>query len=180
MPPYTLTLREAEKRLYDLVERAQSTHRPIILTAEDTAEPVAVVMEISTFELWQRHRRQLFYLQLKHLAQWLDEVEQQWDNPTTRQECIAAWQSSIKSLWDVCPDANRKLCAALILSVQRLAPERLTREQIAALRYCLELLRDPAPPETALEEAYRRLTESGLPPTMALDNKMVQLYVDEL
>jgi len=180
MPPYILTLREAEKQLYELVKQAQSTHRPIILTAEETAEPVAVVMEINTFELWQRHRQQLYHLQLKHLAQWLDEVEQQWNNPIIRQECIAAWQSGIKSLWNVCPDANRELCAALALSVQRLAPERLTREQIAALRHCLELLRDPAPSKTALEEAHRRLTESGLPPTMAFDNKTVQLYVDEL
>ena len=67
----------------------------------------------------------------------------------------------------------------MTLSAQRLVPEQFAPAQIAALRYGLELLRDPVPAEAAIEEAYQRLIESGLPPTMAFDDEMVQLYIDE-
>jgi PHD/YefM family antitoxin component YafN of YafNO toxin-antitoxin module len=63
--PYTLTLREAETRLRDLVGQVQTTRRPVILTTEETAEPMAVVVEIDVFEKWQRREWQLFHLQMR-------------------------------------------------------------------------------------------------------------------
>ncbi len=178
--PHTLTLREAETRLRELVEQAQATREPIVVTTEETAEPVAAVMSIHALEQWHRQQQQLFQLQHRYLAQWLDQVEQQWDDITTRRDCVSAWQSNIKSLWDVCPESSRKLCTALILSVQRLSPEHLTRKQIDALRYSLMLLRDPVINEATLEKAHKRLIESGLSPMMTFDDEIVELYMDEL
>jgi prevent-host-death family protein len=178
MITHTLTLQEAETWLRDLVKQAQTTHRPVILTAKENAEPIAVLIAVDAFEQWQRHQRQLFHLQLTHLAQWLDKVEQQWD-AATRQGCVAAWQNSIKSLWDTSSEPVQRLCAALTLSVQRLAPDQLTLAQVAALRYCLALLRDSAPTEAEIEQAHQQLIDSGLPPTMVFDDTMVQLYTDE-
>jgi PHD/YefM family antitoxin component YafN of YafNO toxin-antitoxin module len=41
--PHTLTLREAESRLRELVKQAQATREPIVVTTEETAEPIAVL-----------------------------------------------------------------------------------------------------------------------------------------
>jgi hypothetical protein len=49
------------------------------------------------------------------------------------------------ALWDVCRADQRELCVTLQMATRRLAAERLTLGQVAALRDCLELLRDSAP-----------------------------------
>ena len=94
-----------------------------------------------------------------------------------RQECITAWQQSVKSLWEVCPQPVRILCANLNLSVKQLTVARFTLEQVAALRDCLELLREATPDQATLEIAYQKLIDSRLPPRLAFDDSFVQSYI---
>lgn len=180
MAPYTVTLREAETQLRQLVQRTQTTHQLVVLTTEETAKPLAVVMEMDAFEQTQRDRQRLFHLQRIHLAQWLDRAEQQWHDESIRQACIVTWQQSIKALWEVCPQPVRVLCANLALAVKHLSIERFSLEQMMALRYCLDLLRDAAPDQAAIESAYEKLIDSQLPPRLVFNNNIIQSYLDEL
>ncbi len=179
MLPHTLTLQEAETRLRDLVKRTQTTHRPVVLITEDTAEPVAVLVESSAFETLQRREQQLFHLQLRQLLQHLNDVERRWQDDAARQEFVPVFRAAAHALWDVCPEDRRGVGLTLDMAARRLAPERLTLAQIAALRACLDLLRNAAPAQESIGECHQRLIECGLPPTMAGDESLVQLYVDE-
>ncbi|MBV7334174.1 type II toxin-antitoxin system Phd/YefM family antitoxin [Chloroflexi bacterium TSY] len=182
MTPYTLTMSEAEaQQLRALVERTQSTHRPIILTNEETSEPMVVMVEIDAYEQAQRQQFRLYHLQLTHLSQWLDRVEQNWDDNALHNECILAWQNTMEPLWESCPEQMKDLCVALRLSVKQLQPPRFTREQIAALRCCLKLLRDTAPSEAEEEEAHQKLIEAGIPAMLAFDDdSLLNSYLAEL
>jgi hypothetical protein len=131
---------------------------------------------MATFEQTERDRQRLFHLRRIYLAQWLDRAEQQWHDPSIRQECITAWPQSVKSLWETCPQPTRILCANLALSVKQLKVAYFTLEQIASLRHCLELLRDIAPDQATLETAYQKLIDSGLPPRFAFDHNLIQSY----
>ena len=180
MKAYTLTLGEAETQLRDLVKRAQSTHRPVVLTAEESAEPMVVLLESSVFEKLRQREKQLFHLQLRRLFQHLDNVQEEWDDDTKRKKFVKAFCSSTRALWDVCPADERGLCVTLRMASRRLAPEGLTLAQVAALRGCLELLRDGAPTPAATYLCHQRLIESGLPPTMGGSASLANLYMEEL
>lgn len=181
MIPYTVPIKATETQVLDLVKRTQTTSRPLILALEGVAEPVAVVMKIADYEQTQRQQYRFYHLQLTQLKQWLERAEQQWEDGAIRQECVATWQNGIPSLWEVAPEPVRPLCASLMLAVKQLNSEQLSHDQIDALRYCLELLRDSDPGENATAEAYQRLLQSGIPPLLGFDDdSLLQMYLDEL
>lgn len=179
MVAHTYPLTVVGPKLQTLVKQARSTHQPVVLTSEETAQPIAVLMEMDAFERTQRYQQRLFYLQLMHLAHWLDKVEQQWEDETIRTDCVDAWKDSINLLWDISPESIRKLAASLILSVQQLAPERLTHQQVAALRHSLTLFPYPVLDDTTKEDAYQKLIESDLPPRFVLGDEIIKSYVEE-
>lgn len=178
---YTLPLSEAETQLRDLVKRTQTTHSPVLLTVAGSAEPVAVVLEMNVYEQTQRQTQRFYHLQLTHLKQWLNIVERQWDNYAVREECVAAWQDGVYSLWEIAPKTIKEFCAALILSVKRLDATRLSKEHLDTLHYSLEVLRDSEPTELALEKAHQMLIDSGIPALMSFDDdSLFQSYLEEL
>ena len=179
MKAYTLTLDEAETQLRALVKRAASTHRPVVLTTDETAEPMVVLLELSTFEKLQQRERQLFHLQLRTLFDHITKVQQEWDDYNKREEFVRVFGPSGRALWDVCPADQRGLCVTLQMATRRLVTERLTLAQVAALRDCLELLRDGAPTAAQTHMCHQRLIESGLPPTMGGNASLVKLYMEE-
>lgn len=136
----TYPIHKTEPQLQTLVKQARTTGQPVILTSEETAQPIAVVMEIDTFEQTQRYQQQLFSLQIRHLENWLDRVEQSRADETVREACVNAWKENIKFVWDVAPEAVRTFAASLILATQKLVPEQLTQAQLSALRHSLTLL----------------------------------------
>lgn len=83
-------------------------------------------------------------------------------------------------LWEICPEPVRGLCASLILSVKLLNAELLSLKQVAALQYCVALLRSVTPEETEIERAYQLLIDCGLPPLLPLSEEIIQSYIDEL
>lgn len=181
MTPYTVPIDESQTQLLQLIDRTKNSHRPLMLTREGTAEPMAVILEIEAYKQTQRHQQRLYHLQLSNLNHWLDKVESHWEDCAIRQACVSAWQHAILPLWEVTPETVKELCAALQLSVKYLTAEKLSAAQITALRYCLELLRDTEPDESALEKAHQLLIESGMPPLFIYeDNKLLQMYLDEL
>ena len=181
MTPITLTVREAEnEQLRNLVQRTQVTHRPILLTTEDTLEPMVVLLESSVFEEWQRKERQFFQLQLRQLAQQLDVVESQWADLSVRQHFVDLFPVSTAALWKLCPDEAQDLCVTLDMAARRLTIKSLARDQLAALRSCLHLLQDGAPTEAAIEASERQLMAAGLPPIVSGSASLAKLYMDEL
>lgn len=135
---------------------------------------------MAAFEQTQRDRHRLLHLQRLYLEQWLDRAEQQWEDESIRQACITTWQQSIKALWEVYPPPVRIFCANLVLAVKRVSIERFSLQQVAALRFCLELLRNAAPDQAAIESAYGQLIDSQLPPRLAFHDNIIQSYLDEL
>lgn len=181
MTPYTLTVSEAEtQQLRNLVKRTQTTHRPIMLTNEELAEPIAVLVESSVFETLQRKERQLFHLQLRQLLQAIATIETQWDEPAARQEFIATFAAGVTSLWKAAPENTKDLCVTLDLAARRLSLQRVTLPQIAALRNCLELLQDGTHDDVLIAQCEQRLIASGLPPTIGGSALLVEAYMNDL
>ena len=181
MTPYTVPIKLTNTPVMDLLQQTQTTPRPLILTVEGMTAPMAVMMNLDVYEKNQRRDYLFYQLQITQLEQWLDRVEEQWQEPAIRQACVTTWQSNIAALWDVAPDPVQELCAALSLSVKSLTPDQLSHEQVGALRYCMDLLRDSDPTAAAIEAAHERLIKSGIPPLLSFeDDSLAQSYLDEL
>jgi hypothetical protein len=116
---------------------------------------------------------------MRQLFRHLNDVEREWQDESARWEFVETFRAGARALWDICPEDRRSLGVTLDMAARRLSPERLTHAQIAALRYCLELLRGAAHEKTT-GECHSLLIECGLSPTMAGDDSLAQLYVDEL
>lgn len=178
---YTLPLSEAGAQLQDLVKRTQSTHTPVFLTTEEGAKPVAVVLESDVYEQAQRIQQQYYHLQLMQMKRWLDQAEQSLDDLTVCSECVIAWQQGVSSLWEIAPKALQEFCAGLMLSVKQMTPELLSQEQLIALRFVLDVLRDSDPSEATKEGATQRLIDVGIPPLLSFnDDSLLQSYIEEL
>lgn len=175
----TITLNEAEMQLRKLVEQTRATDRPVILTAEGTDKPLAVLIGSKAFEEAQRNQQRLFHLQRFELMYWLDRAQEKWDSPSIRQECVAVWQDSMKTLLDLSPAGVRGFCTALSLSVQQLTSERFSLAQVEALRYALEVMKNSEPDDATIQAAYHKLRDSHLSPRLIFDRELVQSYLDE-
>jgi len=181
MTPYTLPINHSETQVLALIKRVQTIQRPLMLTVDGDPEPVVVVLEKNAYEQTERQRYDLYHLRLTQLQDWLERAEAQLSDATIRHKCIAIWQKSMAPLWEVTPESVRGFCAGLMLAVKRLDPEQFSVEQIAALNYSLELLRDADPAESAIEKAYDLLDESGIPALLSFNNDtLFKLYMDEL
>lgn len=181
MTPYTLTVSEAETQpLRALVERTQTTRRPILLTNENLAEPIAVLVESGVFELLRRKERQLFQLQLRQLLQEILAFDAEWHETVTHASFASSFPSGTHALWQACPEELQDLCVTLDLAARRLSPDQVTRQQLSALRSCLELLQDGAPDEQRIAQCEQELINVGLPPTMGGSDTLVQAYREVL
>ena len=180
MAPYTVSVHQAEHQLRKLIARTQDTQQPIILTAEETAEPVAVLVESSVFELLQKRERQLFHLRLNELQRRLERLSQSQPAESELSQSIDEFQQAARALWNVCLKPQRSLCVTFVMATCRLSPDPRFTEQLDVLNAGLDLLREDVP-DAAGVAAYRQsLFACGLPPTMGGDNRLSQLYLDEL
>lgn len=175
-----MPIKATETKVLDLIKQTQLAQQPILVAIEGAIEPAMVLMNINTYEKIQRQEQRLYQIQLLQLKYWLEQVEQQWDDSTVRTQCVAAWQESMAPLWEVCPEPARRLCASLMLSAKQLEAERLSNQQVAALRYAIELLQSVIPSEAEIDQVYQQLMVSGIPPMVAFDKSFVQSYIDEL
>ncbi|MCE7982136.1 MAG: hypothetical protein DYG89_13150 [Caldilinea sp. CFX5] len=178
MTPYTVPIKPTNTPVMDLIQQTQTTPHPLILAVEGMSAPMAVMMNLDAYEKNQRRDYLFYQLQITQLEQWLERVDGQWQDAAIRQACVTTWQSSITALWDVAPEPVQELCAALSLAVKALTPAQLSHEQVSALHYCLELLRDSDPTAAAQETAHERLIKSGLPPLLSFeDDSLARSYL---
>lgn len=180
MTLYTLSIHEVEKQLRNLIERTQHTQQPIVFTTEETAEPVAVLIDSSMFALLQKRERQLFHLRLQELQRRLERLAQSQLTAGELAQSIDEFQQAARTLWSVCPKPQRSLCVTFVMATRRLAPEPRFTEQLRVLSAGIDLLREDLPDADGVAAYRQSLFACGLPPTMGGDNRLSQLYLDEL
>jgi hypothetical protein len=162
------------------VQRTRTTHQPVVVTTEETSEPLVVMLEMIAFERFQRRERQLFHLQLQHLLRLVETTEQAWQKLETRIEFVTAFRAGIRMLWEICPPTVNGFCAGLRMATNRLSVDSLTSTQLNALRTSLDLLRQESLSEIAIDAGFQKLTECGLSPTITGNAALVQMYMDDL
>lgn len=180
MAPYTISVQQAEKQLRSLIARTQDTQQPVVLTTEETAEPVAVLVESSVFVLLQKREWQLFHIRLEELQRQLERFQQNVVTTDELPQQIDNFQQAALALWQVCPKLRQSLCVTFVMAARRLAPDPRLREQLQVLNAGLDLLREEQPDAGAVAIYRQSLFACGLPPTMGGDNRLSQLYLDEL
>jgi len=180
MAMYTVPVQQAESQLRQLIERTQHTQQPVVFTKDGTAESVAVLIESQVFEELQRHKQQLFHVQVKELQHQLNRLEEALPDRHLHQPLMTDFKNQVQALWKICPEAQKDLCVMLMMASRRLYSEFLSLEQIAALDYTLALLDNETTDEVTENRCYRQLLACGLPPMMTGSNELAQLYEDEL
>lgn len=180
MTLYTMSVHQAENQLRKLIERTQHTQQPIVFTTEDTAEAVAVLVDSNVFALLQKRERQLFHLRLQELQRRLERFEQSQPTETELPQLIDEFQQAARILWSVCPKPQRSLCVSFVMATRRLAPDPRLSEQLRVLSAGIDLLREDLPDADDVAAYRQSLFACGLPPIMGGDNRLSQLYLDEL
>ncbi|MEM7533452.1 MAG: hypothetical protein AAF639_14815 [Chloroflexota bacterium] len=181
MMPYTLPIKEAEtKTLIELVQYAQTNRRPLILTQENPAETLAILLSPSRFEDLERKERRLYHWQLIHLLREIEKMEQHWEDGSTQELFVKNFPESTYELWKLCPEPMKRACLSLDLAAQRLRTETLTHDKMTALRYLIELIRQGESDKDIIWSAKQKLISAGLPPRLGGSRELVELYMEEL
>lgn len=180
MTLYTLSIHQVEKQLRNLIARTQDTEQPIVFTTEETAEPVAVLVNSNLFALLQKREQQLFHLRLQELQRQLDHLAQSPSIGSNLAPLIAAFQQAARTLWSICPKPQQSLCVTFVMAVRRLTPDPRFSEQLAVLATGIDLLREDQPNSERIAVYRQALFACGLPPTMGGDNQLAQLYLPSM
>jgi len=177
-PSQTLTLPEVPTQVPLLwFNQATPTRPPLWLRTTENAEPFGVLIEAAEFKQQElRH----FQREITNLMQWLDHIERQWDNESSRVESIQVFKENIRQLWKDAPKAVRGFVASLTLSVKKLDDQALSKGQVAALRNALETVHSGEVDEKKLEEVHHLLIDNQIAPMFSFSRDLVQLYLDEV
>ncbi|MEM7537467.1 MAG: hypothetical protein AAF639_35180 [Chloroflexota bacterium] len=177
-PSQTLTLPEVPTQVPLWLKQAAQVRPRLWLRTIESPKPVAVIVEAEEFE---RSQKQLYEWQITNLREWLDRIERQWNNQLLREECVQVWKEKTWKLWEVAPEPVQEFLASLTMSAQKLDAQRLSKEQVAALRYALDVVSNGSTKEAEIEKAHQYLIGSHLSSMMTFhDDTLVQLYLEEL
>ncbi len=180
--PHTLTLREAETRLRELVEQAQVTHRPIILTAEETTQPVAVLMEVDRYAITSGNPSLILTTRLRKLGELLDLLKNHWDVNAIRQAFPQTWCWHLEGVWEASQHREppfRQLVMLLQMAGDDLDMTQFTEADVLLWRECLDVLKQPVVTPGDLAHCDEALIEHDFPVLLNLDEDTVALYVAE-
>lgn len=178
----TLTVREAETQLQHLVKQAQTTHRPVILTSEETLEPVAVLLEPEQYAAVAIDPTLILSTRIGKLEKLLELLAAQWERSAVRQAFPGAWQWHLEGVWQASRHRERpfrQLVVLLQMAGQDLKMAAFTQEHLALWRKCLNTLRQPQVSLASLIECDTALSQQGFPVLLALEEDMIDLYVAE-
>lgn len=139
-----------------------------------------VRVQILTDDVHASVKPVLFLDLLSSLEEMLSSLKATWPVETLRPDLLAALRRRVRDLSYHCPQSRRILCVMLEMAVNHLTPTALPDEQVDALRLCLRTLHQDTLSTKDLNECDRALIASGLPPTMAYDEEMLNLYLEEL
>ena len=109
-----MSIHQVEKQLRNLIARTQHTEQPIIFTTEETAEPVAVLVNSDLFTILQKREQQLFQLRLQELQRQFDLLAQSQPTTSDLAQSIADFQQAARTLWSICPKPQRSLCVTFV------------------------------------------------------------------
>lgn len=121
-----------------------------------------------------------FQRALADLRRLLQSVEQNWSNALVRQVFVQLIEPQLRTLWRFAPPLLSELGGMLVLAATHLDAQRLTQEQLQALRVGVSLLAHPTVTDTELDEWQDRCILAGIPPALTFPEAMVQSYIDEL
>lgn len=134
----------------------------------------------------ERDEREASYQRaLADLRRFLTAVEQDWSNPLVQQVFAQRLETDVRALWRLAHPAVRELCGMLVLASTQVYPAQTSQEQVRVFLFGLSLLeialleRQPLT-DADLDACYEQFTRVGLPPSLSLNEKVVQSYLDEL
>jgi len=177
---YILTLREADTQLRDLVKRTQTTHKPVVLTAEGTAEPVALLVEANEYALPNGDSVADLATHLNKLEQLLDLLDTLWQVEAVRQPFPSAWRWRLEGIWHASRQRERpfrQLVILLQMAADNLEMARFTRADLALWRECVQILQQATVTRDDLIRCDEALIQHNFPVLLDFDPETVALYV---
>ena len=179
---YTVTLREAETQLRELVVLTKATRCPIVLTAEETTQPVAVLIEADKYAATSTEPSVVLATRLSKLGELLDVLHANWDVETIRQAFPSAWRWYLEGVWEASQHRERpfrQLVVLLQMAADGLGMSQFTKADLTLWRECLNILRQPAVTSEELAHCDEALIERDFPVLLDFDDDLVNSYVAE-
>lgn len=179
---YTVTIREAETQLRDLVVWTQATRRPIVLTAEETTQPVAVLIEADKYAATSAEPTIVLAARLRKLGELLDVLHANWDVETIRQAFPSAWRWHLEGVWEASQHRERpfrQLVVLLQMAADGLEMSQFTPGDLTLWRECLNILRQPVVTSEELARCDEALIQRDFPVLLDFDDDLVSSYVAE-
>lgn len=178
----TLSVREAGGQLQNLVDQARNTHHPVILTSDDTAEPVALLVDPSRYEQPDANPETLLNKRLGKVSELLDLLADRWDIDVIRRAFPGSWRWHLEGVWEASHHREttfRQLTILSQMATDGFDMADFTREHLTVLQQCLHVLCQSQVSENNLIDCDDALSQAGFSILLNFDDDMVALYVDE-
>lgn len=175
----TLTVRETDIHLQRVLKQAQATHQPVLLVSEETAAPMAVVMEPTYYAAAAARPDVILVKRLGQLGELLTLLDSQWTEVIIRQAFPAAWRWHLEGVWEASQHRElpfRQLVVLLQMAAQKLDIAHFTREQVATWRACLHTLQQRHVSDNDLIDCDEALLAQGFPILLEFDDEMAASY----
>ena len=117
---------------------------------------------------------------LLSIRQLMASLQQNSSSHLVRQLFPKLLQDDLRTLWRLAAPAQSELCSMLFLAVTNLSTKSITKDQITAINFALDLLERNTLTDADLDACDERLTAANLPPTLALGAEVVASYLEEL
>jgi len=178
----TLPVREAGHQLQYLVDQTRSTYQPVILTNDQTAEPMAILIDPEIYKRFVLNYETILTRRLNKVSELLDTLAQQSHIEMVRQAFPAAWRWYLEGVWEASEDREasfRQLTILLQMAIDGMNMANFTQNHLATLQKCLRVLRKPEVDQDDLIDCDDALIQMGLPVLLSFDEEVLALYVDE-
>ena len=106
-------------------------------------------------------------------------LEQNWSSHLVRQLFPKLLQDDLRTLSRLAQPPQSELCSMLFLAVTHICTDKITKEQMAAIYFALDLLEQETLTNADLDACDECLTALDLPASFALDAETVQSYLEE-
>lgn len=106
-------------------------------------------------------------------------LQQNWSSHLVRQLFPKLLQDDLRTLSRLAQPPQSELCSMLFLAVTHIHQDKITKKQVTAIYFALDLLEQNTLTDADLDTCYERLIAVDLPPSFALDAETVQSYLEE-
>ena len=178
----TLTVREARNQLYALVDQAQN-EQPVVLTNDQTAEPVAMLIEPALYSQLTRNDTARLVSRISKINELVELLAQQWHVEPIRQAFPSTWRWYLEGIWEASSHREepfRQLVVLLQIALDDFAMSDFTKNHLSVLQKCIYTLQNVYMNANDLIACDDALTQVGFPVYMSFVADMMELYVNEL